>query len=197
MSQQRDSTLIFFAWSQPLSLLSVDGRSTEALDTENTYRYELWRAAASGILETAGSTFLLLIAVWFGAGALAKALLAGAGSLGLLVSPLVVSFVTVAGGRTSIAASRILAAGAAGFVLAALLPGLSLYVLCSVIAMASSAAIIPLLTQMYQENYPERERGRRFSRTVMIRIATAAVFSKVAGDTLTGHMSYFPVLLAH
>lgn len=167
----------------------------EPRHTERTYRYELWRAVASGILETAGSTFLLLIAVWFGASALAKGLVAGAGSLGLLLSPLVVSFVTTAGARTSIAASRILAAGAASFVLGALLPGLFPYVLCSVVAMASSAAVIPLLTQMYQENYPEKERGRLFSRTVMIRIATAALFSKVAGDALTGRMHDFRLLL--
>src|SRR5262245_41604305 len=167
----------------------------EPRHTDRTYRYELLRAVASGILETAGSTFLLLIAVWFGAGPLAKGFVAGAGSLGLLLSPLVVSFVTAAGARTSIAASRVLAAGAASFVLAALLPGLIPYVLCSMVAMASSAAIIPLLTQMYQENYPEKERGQRFSRTVMIRIATAALFSKVAGDALTGRMNHFPILL--
>ena len=57
----------------------------EEYRTERTYRYELWRAGAAGILETAGSTFLLLIAVrWFNAGAWSKALIAGAGSLGLL-----------------------------------------------------------------------------------------------------------------
>jgi MFS family permease len=39
---------------------------------------------------------------------------------------------------------------------------------------------------MYQDNYPEGERGRRFSRTVMIRIAMAALFSKLAGDALSG-----------
>jgi len=36
---------------------------TETHRTALTYRYERWRALASGILEAAGSTFLLLIAV--------------------------------------------------------------------------------------------------------------------------------------
>jgi hypothetical protein len=93
------------------------------------------------------------------------------------------------------AASAVLAAGATSFLFAALVPGLFPFVLCSMVAMASSAAVIPLLTQMYQENYPEKERGQRFSRTVMIRIATAALFSKVAGDALTGRMNNFPLLL--
>lgn len=164
--------------------------------TERTYRYELWRAASSGILETASSTFLLLIAVsWYSAGSLSKAIIAGAGSLGLLLSPTVVFLVTKAGWPTSLAAARILAVGGASFCLAAVSSGLPFFVAGCVIGLAASAAVVPLLTQMYQENYPEKDRGRRFSRTVMIRIAAAAIFSKLAGDALTSHLHLFPVLL--
>lgn len=164
--------------------------------TRTTFFYELWRSAAAGILETAGSTFLLIIAVRaFQAEALPKAAVAAAGSLGLLMSPLVVSWVTNAGWPTSRAAARILAAGAGAFVVAAAVPVLPVFVLCSLLGMASTAAIIPLLTQMYQDNYPQRERGRLFSRTVMVRIAVAAGFSKVAGDALNGHLDQFRWLL--
>jgi len=164
--------------------------------TAITFRYELWRSAAAGILETAGSTFLLLIALrWFHAGAMAKAIVAASGSVGLLCSPVVVSFVNTRGWPVSMAASRILAVGAIGFLIAAAVPVQGLFVIASVISMASSAAIIPLLTQMYQENYPEAQRGRRFSRTVMVRIATAAVFAKFAGDLLTNHLEWFRGLL--
>ena len=62
-------------------------------------------------------------------------------------------------------------------------------------ALAATAAVIPLLTQMYQENYPEHERGRLFSRAFMIRIATAAVFSKLAGAALNQNLARFPWLL--
>jgi len=164
--------------------------------TRTTYFYELWRAISAGILETAGSTFLLTIAVQeFDAGPFCKAIVAGAGSLGLLISPVLVSQVTALGWPTSRAAGRVLAAGALSFGVAALLPGLPVFAACSVLAMTTSAAVIPLLTQMYQDNYPTRERGRRFSRTVMIRIATAAVFSKLAGDALDGRMDEYPRLL--
>ena len=161
--------------------------------TRTTYFYELWRSAAAGILETAGSTFLLTIAMRaFSAGAIAKAAVAGAGSVGLLLTPVVVAFVTNRRWRTSLAAARILAVGSASFLVAAAAPVLPVFVVCSVIGMASSSAIIPLLTQMYQDNYPEKERGRRFSRTVMIRIAMAASFSKLAGDALSGeHLEGF------
>src|ERR1051326_5097442 len=56
--------------------------------TRITYRYEKWRALAAGILEAASSIFLLLIAVrWYKAGPYAKALVAGGGSVGLLLAP--------------------------------------------------------------------------------------------------------------
>lgn len=164
--------------------------------TESTYRHELWRASSAGILETAGSTFLLLIAVqWYQAGGVEKALVAGGGSLGLLLSPLVVSGVTASGWPPSAAAARLLALGAAAFLVTAAVPHRLVFIAGSVVGMAAAAAIIPLLTQMYQENYPESERGRRFSRTVMVRIAAAALFSKLAGEALNHQLQHFPVLL--
>jgi MFS family permease len=164
--------------------------------TEQTFFYERWRAISSGVLETAGNTFLLLIAVrWFNAGALAKALVAGSGSVGLVLTPLIVSRVEAFGWPTSKAASRIAAAGAAGFLVMTLFPVLPVFVIGSVVAMAASSAAIPLVTQMYQENYPESKRGRLFSRTIMIRIGMAALFSKVAGDALSVRIEYFLWLL--
>lgn len=164
--------------------------------TRSTYRHELLRAVSSGVLESAGTTFLLTIAVkQLQAGPLAKAMVAGAGSLGLLISPVVVAQVTAAGWAPSRAASRVLAIGAVAFLLTAILPTLPVFVVGSLIGMASSAAIIPLLTHMYQENYPEQERGRLFSRTVMVRIAAAAVASKLAGDALDLHLGRYPWLL--
>jgi MFS family permease len=63
------------------------------------------------------------------------------------------------------------------------------------LGMTTAAAIIPLLTQMYQDNYPEQARGRLFSRTVMVRIAMAAGFSHLAGHALDGHMERYRWLL--
>ncbi|MBI2946567.1 MAG: hypothetical protein HYY23_02910 [Verrucomicrobia bacterium] len=165
-------------------------------DTEVTYRYERWRAISSGILETAGTTFLLLIAVRaFNTGATAKALVAGGGSLGLVLTPVVVSSVAALGWTTARAASCLAAAGAACFLFMAAVPVLPVFVVGSVLAMTASSAAVPLLTQIYQENYPEKTRGHLFSRTVMVRIATAALFSELAGRVLSQHISYFRGLL--
>jgi MFS family permease len=85
--------------------------------------------------------------------------------------------------------------GAGWLVLMTVWPVLPIFVLGAMVAMTTASAAIPLLTQIYQENYPERERGKLFSRTFMIRIASAAAFSELAGRLLTGHMERFRWLL--
>jgi MFS family permease len=161
-----------------------------------TFRYERWRAAAMGVFETASSTFLLLIAVqYFQTGATAKALLATGGSAGLILSPFVVSWVTSLGWRASKAAAALGVVGGMSLLAAAAFPVLSMFVTGSVLAMICIASAVPLLTQMYQDNYEEKERGRLFSQAIMIRIAIAAAFSELAGRALTGHPERFRWLL--
>ena len=164
--------------------------------TAITYRYECWRAVPAGVIEAAGTVFLLLIAVrHYQAGPMAKAMIAGGGSVGLIVAPWVVSRVEAGGWPVAKAAARLAGLGALSLLVMALVPVLPVFVAGSVLALATSAAAIPLLTQMYQENYPERERGRRFARAMMIRIAAAALFSDLAGRALSGHLDQFRWLL--
>jgi len=154
--------------------------------TETTYRFERLRAVASGILETAFTTFLLLIAVqWFEFGATAKAGIAAAGAMGFMLGPVVVSRVTELGWTTAQAASR-LALGAAGcFGLLAAVNDRWLFIGGVIVATTLATSVIPLVTQIYQENYPARRRGKYFSRTAMIRITSAAAFGLLAGWILT------------
>lgn len=164
--------------------------------TAVTYRYERWRAISAGIFETAATIFLLLIAVrGYHAGPLAKAMVAGGGSLGLLLAPWVVSRVEAGRWRVGHAAAGLAVVGAASFLVMALVPALPVFVAGSVLALTTSAASVPLLTQMYQENYPGHQRGRLYSRTVMIRIATAAVFSDLAGRALSAEIGHARWLL--
>jgi MFS family permease len=151
---------------------------------------------AAGIIETASATFLLLIAVrWFEAGSLSKGLVAAGSGLGYLVTPLVVSKVEAMRIPVSRAASQLALAGAVAIGLAAVAPVLVVFVPASVVAMAAAGAMIPLLTQMYQDNYPEQTRGRFFSRTVMIRIVSAAGFAFAAGHLLSQNIGHFRALL--
>ena len=164
--------------------------------TAITYRYEKWRSAAAGVLETASTTFLLLIAVkYFHAGALAKGLVASGGSVGLMLGPVVVSMVARFGWSSSRSAAMLAAAGAGVLLLMAALPFLPVFVVGSMLGMTATSAAIPLLTQMYHENYPEKARGKIFSKTVMIRIAVAAAFSQLAGQAYSGRIEKFQSLL--
>lgn len=169
---------------------------SEADRTLITYRYERWRALSSGIIESAGTTFLLTIAVRaYESGALWKAAVASGSSLGLLLTPAVVSVVTRRGLTPSHAASRLFFMGAIAFGIAAAVPWLPVFAIGSMLAMAGAASSIPLLTHVYQENYPEAERGKLFSRTFMIRIGMAAAFSEGAGWALSRYFNYFRLLL--
>ena len=165
-------------------------------DARQTLYYERWRAVCTGVVESAVGTFLLLIAVQhFKAGATAKALIASGASLGMLLTPLVVHLVSIAKVRAARAAAVITAVGSIGFLVAALLPSESVFVAGSVTALVSTTLSIPLLTQIYQDNYPAEQRGALFSTTVVIRIASAAAFAHLAGKMLDGNMQRFPWLL--
>lgn len=161
-----------------------------------TYRYERLRAAASGVLEAAGMTFLLLIAVrHFQSGAIAKAIIGAGASLGLLLGPWLVSRVQAVRKPAAGAAARVALVGAGLFGVAAAAPIEWVFVVCTASALACAFIIIPLMTQVYHENYPEHERGTLFSRTVMIRIATVGAFSYGAGCTLSPQVNEFRWLL--
>src|SRR5687768_12176026 len=102
--------------------------------TAITFRHERWRAVSAGILETAATTFLLIIAVkWFNAGSTQKALIASGGSFGLVLTPIIVTQVARLGWTASKAASRMAMFGSALFVLMAAIPTLSLFVIGSVL----------------------------------------------------------------
>ncbi len=157
-----------------------------------TYFYERLRAIASGILETAGGTFLLLIVVQeLHGGATTKSVVVAASNVGLLLTPLAVTWVLRRRWRLSATLSISSLISAASFLVMALIPDTRVFVVGAVIALGVGAAFIPLFTQLYQENYPERERGTLFSRAIMIRVIAAMIFGWLAGWLLeSGVVSY-------
>lgn len=168
-----------------------------ATRTRLTYRSECLRAVSAGVVETASATFLLLIAVrWFETGALAKGLIAAGSGLGYLLAPVAVLVVEASGTPVALACARLAWTGALALALAVAVPIVPVFVLASVVALSATGALVPLLTQIYQDNYPEAARGRYFSRTFMIRILSAAGFSWVGGAVLAADISHFRILLA-
>ncbi len=169
---------------------------TAADRTRLTFRRDCWRMLAVGVLESAGHTFLLLIAVLhFQAGAIPKALIAAGGSVGLLFSPVVVHLVARWRWPTTRGASRLLLLGAAACVVAAAFNRIEVFVPACVLAMTVGSAIVPLMTQVYQDNYPSEERGKLYARTFSLRILGAMLFAWLGGKFLDWRPDWFPVLL--
>jgi MFS family permease len=164
--------------------------------TRITFLNDAGRMFCAGILESAGNTFLLLIAVThFKAGPFAKALVAGAGSFGLLMSPVAVSFVQRRRWKATTGVARFLGMGALCCVLMAVVPQLWLYVPACLMAMTLNSAIIPLMTETYHHNYPSDARGKLYARAFTLRIGGAMLAAWIGGHFLDAHPQQFPLLL--
>ena len=152
-----------------------------------TFRMERWRSIFGGIIETAGNTFLLLIATRvFDLGPWAKALIAAGTSVGLLLSPVVVNAARSLGMQPSRAVSGLLALGGLNCLVITLLPHPWVYTTGCVLALLASTCAIPLMTQIYHDNYPADQRGKLYSSAFMVRIASAMVFAWIGGQILNG-----------
>ena len=152
-----------------------------------TFRMERWRSMAGGVIETAANTFLLLIATRvFDLGPWAKALIAAGTSVGLLISPLVVNGARALGLSPSRAVSSLLGLGGASCVVVGLVPHGAVYTAGCVLALLTSTCAIPLMTQIYHDNYPADQRGRLYSSAFMVRIASALAFGWIGGQILGG-----------
>jgi len=170
--------------------------NTAADDTRLTYRYDRLRAISAGMIDSASSTFLILIAVRaLDADPLSKSLIAAGGNVGLLATLWLVPFAARTGKPATRIAAVIFAAGAAAFALTAALPTLVVYVIGATLAMACANLAIPLLTFMYQTNYEPRRRGHFVSRALVIRVAIAAAAGELGGRILSADIGNFRWML--
>ena len=169
---------------------------TAADRTRVTFRLDCGRMFCSGILESAATTFLLLIAVkHLALGPLAKGLVASGSSIGLLLSPLAVSWAAKRKLPTTLLAARILLGGATCCSLMAAIDSAWVYIPAAMFGMAANWAIVPLMTHVYQENYPGDRRGRLYAMSIMLRIIGAMGCGWAAGRLLDWKTTAYPVVL--
>jgi MFS family permease len=166
--------------------------------TQRTLRNELWRSIPIGALDTLGTTFGMLIAVRvFDLQNLAKSLFLASTSGGLMVSLFVVPLLLRSRGTIASTAAKVQLVGGTSMGLAALFPRSSaLYMIGLSIGLFCMAMQIPLLTQLYRSNYPERTRGRLFAITGAGRAASAMAFGFLGGWLLDVDLQYYRWLLA-
>ncbi len=161
-----------------------------------TFRYEQIRAVSLGILETASTTFILLIAVrFFQFSANIKWITISGDSLGLLFCPLLVYYVAKNKLNSSKSAAFVTFLGGISTLIAAFFPNEATFIAASILGLCSVAIITPLCTQMYSDNYPEESIGTLYSLTRLIRIVSVIIFAYFVGNFFTGKIHLFQYLL--
>jgi MFS family permease len=157
-----------------------------------TYRAEQLRSVFAGALEPAFGTFLLLIAVrQFRADPTAKAWLVAGPSIGLMLGPLVVTAVEASRWPVTRALAWITAVSAMLLTSASMVDDEWSYVVLCALGGIGLTCTVPLMTQVYQDNYPATSRGKLFAGAFVLRIAAATLISQLAGWWLTRTPSDF------
>ncbi len=162
-----------------------------------TFAAESIRAVAAGLIETGLATFgILIVVARFDSSPVVKSILLGSPALGLLASIFLVPFVARSGIRASRAAAGVSLVSGAGFVFAAIGAESEIcFTIGMTIGIGVIAMAIPLQTHYLRINYPNRNRGRLFSISILIRASTAMIASWLFGNYLDGNLDRYPVLL--
>lgn len=149
---------------------------------------DLARSVPIGILTPLESAVFLTIAVQrFDAPGWARGLIAAASGVGLLLSTVVTAYARRVRAPSMTVASWAIAAGAVAFA-AASSGSLAAYVVGVVVGVAALNMSVPLLTAVYEANFPAAERGRRVGRGLALRVVVSAPLSIAMGAWLSAHL---------
>ena len=174
-----------------------DDAMNEQETTDRTFRNELLRSVPAGVLETLGSTFGMLVAVRvFEAGSMAKSTFLSATSGGLIASLFIVPLLLRSRSTVTKIAAKVQFIAAACLTFSALAPQSEItFITASSLGLFFFALQVPLQTQIYRLNYPERTRGKLFALTATTRSLAAAVFGFAGGWLLGWRLESYAWLL--
>ncbi len=161
--------------------------SSDIGQQRRTFLLELLRSVPQGFIETSGTTFAMYVAIrFFDVPVAMKMIIAGAGSLGLLLSLFTIQIVRRLGCSVNMASVVVWVGAAGGFGTAALSGGSALvYVIGICMAAMLLMVGMPLMSQIYRKHYPNRARGKLYSIAGVVRAVTAAVAGVGVGVWLT------------
>lgn len=161
------------------------------------FRNELWRSAPAGILDTAYSTFGMILAVQvFAASEVAKAVFLSSPRAGMIAALFVVPLLLRARSTVAHTAALTQLAGAVCFAISAAMPHSEVAFITGIsLGFILFSLQIPLMTQLYRANYPREKRGRLFAITSITRSLGAALFSWAGGWLLGWRLDAYPWLL--
>ena len=159
-----------------------------SLDPERirkTYCWDCVRGAMFGVLETGWGGFALVIAIgYFQAPDTVKSIVAAAAALGLLFNPISLSvFSKMQVPAAKLAASIAYSSGAL-MLLASFAQTLLGFLIPICLAFSIASQTMPLLVQIWTENYPSNRRGSYLSISMMVTVLAAFGCSLVGGWVL-------------
>ena len=165
--------------------------------TRRTFRLELWRSIPVGIIEYLFIPLAGLIALeYYQASDWQKALLLAISGGGMVASIAIVPLVRKLNWELTHSAAVFNLVGAAGIACAASFPdSLVIYMTGISIGFFAFMLPLPLLTQVYQNNFPTARRGKIFAITATFRGIIAIIFAWAAGKWIDADIENFKPLL--
>lgn len=160
-----------------------------------TVQLERLRAIAMGIVESYGTFLLIILVRQFQGTPLDKSIISAAGTGGLLLSPLMLFFSRRIGLPAPKTLSRLLAFSSLSFLAASVVTDATLFVTLVTVGTLLPSTASPLLTSIFNNNYPPTRRGRLYAQNQAIRILTSIIFGALAGWFISGEIHLYYILI--
>lgn len=168
--------------------------STEII--RRTVQLERYRAIAAGVFESYGVFLLMILVRHFNGTSFDKSVIASAGTSGLLLTPLVLFLSRKFEFSSPRALSILFGTSSAAFFAASLVSSRPLFVSLLALGILLPSTASPLLTSIFNNNYPSNKRGQLYAQNQAIRILTSVIFGLIAGWCINGAITYYYLLVA-
>ncbi len=159
---------------------------------KKTFRCDLARGGFEGMLATGSQTFCLFIAIrYFQADENLKSLIAAAPCMGIFLSLIFVHYAEGTRWRKSILGALPSVMTGVCLLIAAWSKTVEIFSLFIVIGYIGRSALLPLLTDIYGDNYPADKRGNYFSIPLILTVGVSAAFGYLGSSLLEVDIEYF------
>ncbi len=160
-----------------------------------TYRMDLVRGGAQGVLEACWYTFSLVVLIRvFSADESVKRYVPAAYGFGLMLAPFTLAWLGRKRWLASSYVSVVWLCIAVAFVVAAVVPHMYAVLVGMIAGQLLSAQAVPVFTHFYNENYPRGERGQRLSSAVLLTSLFLIGFGLVGGPLLDRSLQVYPLI---
>ncbi|MFW6353151.1 MAG: MFS transporter [Verrucomicrobiota bacterium] len=169
--------------------------SERALNTRRMYRFDLARGGAHGVLESCWHTFALIVLIrYFDAGESVKQNVPAAYGWGLVLVPFVLAWASRRTWSLNRYAAAIWGGVAVAMAVAATARHEIVFLGAMIVAQVLFAQAIPVLTHLYDRNYPPSQRGQRLSTAMLLTGVTGMLFGPLGGRLLDWSIGLYPVV---